>query len=117
MKLIVALIRPEKFSAVRDALSGSDVHLMTTSQVYGCGMQKGREAVYLGGSTSIEFLPKTKLEIAVNEEFVEQTVNAIVLNARTGNDGQIGDGKIFILPLEQCVRIRTGEKGPVAIGP
>ena len=117
MKYIVALIRPERFPAVKQALSGSDVHLMTTSEVRGCGMQQGHQEVYFAGKLRSELLPKIKLEIAVNDSFVEPTINAIVLSGRSGADGAIGDGKIFVFPLEECIRIRTGERGSIAIGP
>ena len=108
MKLITAIIRPEKLSTVRETLSSTDVFLMTVSDVRGCGMQGGREEVYRGQEYSVELLPKVKLEIAVNDAFVEATVDAIVQAARSGDGGSIGDGKIFICPLDDCIRIRTG---------
>jgi nitrogen regulatory protein P-II 1 len=117
MKLIIAIIRPEKLNVVREALSMSEVHLMTVTDVRGCGVQGGRQEVYRGQEHSVELLPKVKIEIAVNDTFVDATVDAIVQNARTEGSGKIGDGKIFILPMEDCVRIRTGEQGVAAIGP
>ena len=117
MKLIVAIIRPEKLNSVREALSRTDVYLMTVTDVRGCGMQGGREEVYRGQEYSVELLPKVKLEIAVNEAFVEATIDAVVTAARSSETGSIGDGKIFVLPLDDCVRIRTGERGSIAIGP
>lgn len=117
MKLIIAIIRPEKLSVVREALKAAEVNLMTVTDVRGCGTQGGRTEVYRGQEHSIELLPKVKLEIAVNDHFVDATIDAIVQHARTEGTGAIGDGKIFILPLEECIRIRTGEHGPVAIGP
>jgi nitrogen regulatory protein P-II 1 len=117
MKLIIAIIRPEKLEAVQAALAERDVYLMTVSDVRGCGRQRGLTEVYRGTEVTIRLIPKVKLEIAVNEAFVEATVEAIVHAARTEPSGQIGDGKIFVLPLEDCVRIRTGERGGVAIGP
>src|SRR6187431_1755803 len=117
MKLIVAIIRPEKLEAVQEALNRRDVYLMTVSDVRGCGRQRGATEVYRATEVQIRLLPKLKLEIAVNEAFVEATVEAIVHAARTEPSGQIGDGKIFVLPLEDCVRIRTGERGGQAIGP
>ena len=117
MKMIVAIIRPDKVEAVQEALSESEVYLMTASDVRGCGRQRGYQETYRGGKGVIRLLSKVKLEIAVNEDFVEPTVNAIMSAGRTGPEGRIGDGKIFILPLEDCIRIRTGEEGPVAIGP
>ena len=117
MKLIVAIIRPERLEAVQQALNEHDVYLMTVSDVRGCGRQRGYTEVYRGTEISVRLLPKVKLEIGVNEAFVEATIEAIVHAARTEPSGQIGDGKIFVLPLEDCVRIRTGERGGVAIGP
>src|SRR5271165_4498341 len=117
MKMVVAIIRPEKLEAVQAALNSRDVYLMTVSDVRGCGRQRGHTEVYRGSEFQVRLLPKLKLEIAVNNAFVEACVEAIVHSARTPETGQIGDGKIFVLPLEDCVRIRTGERGPEAIGP
>jgi nitrogen regulatory protein P-II 1 len=117
MKLIVAIIRPERLEAVQAALNERDVYLMTVSDVRGCGRQRGHTEVYRGTEIQMRLLPKIKLEIAVTDAFVEATVEAIVHAARTPDSGQIGDGKIFVLALENCVRIRTGESGPEAIGP
>jgi nitrogen regulatory protein P-II 1 len=117
MKLITAIIRPEKLEAVQTALSAIDVYLMTVSDVRGCGKQKGHTEVYRGTEIQVRLLPKIKLEIAVNEAFVEATVEAIVHSARTEPTGKIGDGKIFVQPLDDCIRIRTGERGSTAIGP
>ena len=116
MKLIIAIIRPEKLEAVQDALAEKEVSLMTVSNVHGCGTQRGYTEVFRGGKIPVRLLPKMKLEIAVNEDFVKPTVDAIMTAARS-EPGKIGDGKIFVLPLEQCYRIRTGETGGVAIGP
>jgi nitrogen regulatory protein P-II 2 len=116
MKMIVAIIRPEKLEAVQTALAKSDVYLMTVSDVRGCGRQRGFTEVYRGTEFQVRLLPKLKLEIAVNDAFVEAAIEAIVHAARSAT-GQIGDGKIFVLPLEDCVRIRTGERGGPAIGP
>src|SRR5207302_1720462 len=116
MKMIVAIIRPEKLEAVQAALAESYVYLMTVSDVRGCGVQGGYTEVYRGTEFKVRLLPKLKLEIAVNDAFVEATIEAIVHAARS-DTGQIGDGKIFVLPLEDCVRIRTGERGGQAIGP
>lgn len=117
VKLIVAIIRPEKLEAVQKALNERDVYLMTVSDVRGCGMQRGYTEVYRSQEFQVRLLPKLKLEIAVNEAFVEATIEAIVHSARSGETGQIGDGKIFVLPMDDCVRIRTGERGGTAIGP
>ena len=115
MKLIVAIIRPERLEAVQAALHQQDVYLMTVSDVRGCGRQRGYTEVYRGTEIQVRLLPKLKLEIAVTEPFVEATVEAIVHAARTPETGQVGDGKIFVLSLEDCIRIRTGERGPEAI--
>ena len=117
MKLIVAIIRPEKLEDVQQALNAQDVYLMTVSDVRGCGRQRGYTEVYRGTEVQIRLVPKLKLEIAVNEAFVEATIEAIVHAARTGETGNIGDGKIFVLDLHDAVRIRTGERGTDAIGP
>jgi nitrogen regulatory protein P-II 1 len=117
MKMVVAIIRPEKLEAVQAALNEREVYLMTVTDVRGCGRQRGHTEVYRGSEIQVRLLPKIKLEIAINDAFVEATVEAIVHAARTRETGQIGDGKIFVLPLEDCVRIRTGERGTEAIGP
>jgi len=117
MKLIVAIIRPERLEAVQKALAERDVYLMTVTDVRGCGRQGGYTELYRGAEFKIRLIPKLKLEIAVNEAFVEAAIEAIVHSARTPETGQIGDGKIFVLPLDDCVRIRTGERGGPAIGP
>jgi nitrogen regulatory protein P-II 2 len=117
MKMIVAIIRPEKLEAVQNALNQSDVYLMTVTDVRGCGRQRGFTEVYRGTEYQVRLLPKLKLEIAVNDAFVDATVEAILHAARTGDTGQIGDGKIFVLALDDCIRIRTGERGGSAIGP
>jgi nitrogen regulatory protein P-II 1 len=113
MKLIVAIIQPHKLEDVRQALYDSQVYLMTVSNVLGCGRQRGHTEVYRGVKEAVNLLKKVRLEIAVNEDFVEPTINAIIEGARTGN---IGDGKIFVLDLPECIRIRTGERGSKAIG-
>ena len=117
MKLIIAIIRPEKLEEVQQALNEQDVYLMTVSDVRGCGRQRGYTEVYRGTEMQIRLVPKVKLEIAVNESFAEATIEAIVHAARTGDTGNIGDGKIFVLDLHDAVRIRTGERGEAAIGP
>src|SRR5262245_32048233 len=117
MKLVTAIIRPEKLEAVQAALNERDVYLMTVTDVRGCGRQRGYTEVYRGTEFQVRLLPKLKIEIAVNDAFVEATVEAIVHAARTADTGAIGDGKIFVVPLDDCVRIRTGERGRPAIGP
>lgn len=113
MKLVVALIQPHKLEDVKKALFDADVHKMTVSTALGCGQQKGYVETYRGVIEDINLLKKTRLEIAVNQEFVEPTVKAIIKGARTG---KIGDGKIFITDLKDVIRIRTGERGKSAIG-
>lgn len=117
MKLVVAIIRPDKLEAVQAALNERDVYLMTVSDVRGCGRQRGYTEVYRGSEFQVRLLPKLKLEIAVNEAFVEATIEALLEASRSGQTGQIGDGKVFVLPMDDCVRIRTGERGVTAIGP
>jgi nitrogen regulatory protein P-II 2 len=113
MKKIEAIIQPDRLDAVKEELFKADVHKMTVSRVKGCGQQKGYTETYRGKIFKVNLLSKIKLEIAVNSEFVQVTVDAIIRGARTGN---IGDGKIFITDLPECIRIRTGEKGKNAIG-
>jgi nitrogen regulatory protein P-II 2 len=115
MKLILAIIQPARLEAVKQALSEVEVFRMTIIDVQGFGRQKGHAEVYRGHELTVNLLRKVQIQIAVNEDFVEPTVNAIMAAGRTGPEGRIGDGKIFILPLEDCLRIRTGERGPEAI--
>src|SRR3990172_202819 len=113
MKLITAMIQPEKLPDVKKALFDAQVHKMTVTNVVGAGQQKGYTESYRGAIEEVNLLKKVRLEIAVNDNFVKPTVDAIIRGARTGN---IGDGKIFIQPLEEAIRIRTGETGSEAIG-
>ncbi len=113
MKLIIAIIQPHKLDEVMDELEKAEIHLKTVSNVLGCGRQKGVTEVYRGVKEAGNLIKKVKLEIAVNDKFVEATIKAISKAAKTG---QTGDGKIFVLDLEECYRIRTGERGNVAIG-
>lgn len=113
MKLVIAIIPPHKLEEVKAELYKAEVNLITVNEVLGHGRQKGITEVYRGIKETGNLLRKVRLEIAVNDHFVEPTVKAIVKGARTG---ETGDGKIFILPLERCVRIRTGEEGREAIG-
>jgi len=113
MKMIVAVVQPEKLDAVKEALFHAEVHKMTVSRVRGCGKQMGFTEHYRGQVHSVNLLEKVRIEIAVNDAFVDETVKAIVKAAKSGN---IGDGKIFVMPLEQCIRIRTDETGSAAIG-
>ena len=113
MKLIIAYIKPEKLDDVKKSLSDAEVFRMSVTNSLGCGRQRGYVESYLGIASEINLLKKTRLEIAVNEEYVEPTVNALIEGARTGG---IGDGKIFVISLDDCIRIGSGETGPVAIG-
>ncbi len=115
MKLIIAIIQPSKLEAVKTALTEVEVFRLTVMDVQGFGRQKGQTELYRGHEFSVNLLRKVQLQIAVNEEFVEPTIQAIIRGGRTGKAGEIGDGKIFVLPLEDCVRIRTGERGGEAI--
>lgn len=115
MKLIIAIIQPTRLEAVKSALSEVEVFRLTVMDVQGFGRQKGQTEVYRGHEVTVNLLRKVQLQIAVNEEFVEPTIGAIIKGGRTGERGEIGDGKIFVLPLEDCIRIRTGERGGEAI--
>jgi nitrogen regulatory protein P-II 1 len=112
MKLIEAIIKPFKLDEVKDALNEIGIEGITVSEVKGFGRQKGHTELYRGAEYVVDFIPKVKLEIAVADELVAKVVAAIEETAKTG---RIGDGKIFVLPLEDAVRIRTGEKGDEAI--
>lgn len=113
MKLVIAIVQPEKLTDVKQALSDAKVGKMTVSNVIGCGAQGGYTENYRGAVTEVNLLDKVRFEIAVNDDFVKPTVDAVIKGARTGN---IGDGKIFVVPLEECIRVRTGETGGDAIG-
>jgi nitrogen regulatory protein P-II 2 len=113
MKLIIAYIQPHRLEQVKEALFKADVHKMSVTNSLGCGEQMGYEESYRGIKFSVNLLKKVRLEVAVNEGYVDKTVDAIIEGARTG---AIGDGKIFVVELAECVRIRTGEKGGDAIG-
>ena len=113
MKYIVAIIQPDRLDDVLQVLDEKEIHLVTVSSVMGRGRQKGVATVYRSHKEAGSLLKKVKLEIAVNEEYVKPTMEAIMSKARTG---QVGDGKIFLLDLKEVVRIRTGETGNVAIG-
>ena len=115
MKLIIAIIQPTKLEAVKVALSKVEVYRLTVMDVQGFGRQKGFTEVYRGHEFTVNLLRKIELQIAVNEDFVEPTIDAIIDAARSGPEGEIGDGKIFVLPMDDCIRIRTGERGPEAI--
>ena len=113
MRLVVAYIQPHKLEDVKKALAMADIGKMSVTNSLGCGAQMGFEESYRGVKFEVNLLKKIRLEIAINEEFLEKTIETIISAARTG---EIGDGKIFVLNLEDCIRIRTGEKGKDAIG-
>jgi nitrogen regulatory protein P-II 2 len=113
MKLIIAIIKPDRLEAVKDELYKAEVNLITVTEVLGHGRQMGVTEVYRGVKEMGNLLRKVQLLIAVNDDFVELTIQAII---RGGKTGEIGDGKIFVLPLEECIRIRTQESGGKAIG-
>ncbi len=113
MKLVIAIIQPDKLEEVKEELYKVEINLITVSEVLGHGRQKGVAEIYRGAKETGNLLRKVRLEIAVNENFVEPTIKAIVKGAKTG---ETGDGKIFILDLKECIRIRTEERGGVAIG-
>ena len=113
MKYIIAVIQPDRLDSVMSLLEQKEIHLVTVSNVVGRGRQKGIAEVYRSHKEAGNLLKKVKLEIAVNEDFVGAAIEAITAGGRTG---QVGDGKIFVLDLHQCVRIRTGETGGTAIG-
>jgi nitrogen regulatory protein P-II 2 len=115
MKLILAIIQPQRLEAVKEALNKVEVFRLTVVDVQGFGRQKGRSETFRGHEVITNLVRKVQLQIAVNEDFVEPTVNAIMEAGRTGPEGRIGDGKIFIVPLKDVIRIRTGERGPEAI--
>jgi nitrogen regulatory protein P-II 2 len=112
MKLVVAVIKPFKLDEVRDALTRIGVHGMTVNEVKGYGRQKGHMEIYRGAEYAVNFLPKLRIEVAVSSAVLDQAMDAIAAAAKTG---QIGDGKIFVAPLEHAVRIRTGETGDNAL--
>ncbi len=113
MKLIIAYIQPEKLNAVKQALYDGGIYKLSVTNALGCGQQKGYHESYRGVDIEVNLLKKVRIEIAVNDDFTDKTIDTIISGARSGN---IGDGKIFVLDLPECIRIRTGEKGNQAIG-
>lgn len=113
MKKVEAVIQPEALESVKEALFEAEIHKMTVHRVRGCGQQRGYKESYRGKIYQVNLLEKVKIEVAVNESFVQSCIDAIIKGARSGN---IGDGKIFVTSLDRCVRIRTGEEGNDAIG-
>lgn len=115
MKLIIAIIQPNQLESVKSALSEVEVFRLTLMDCQGFGRQHGKSEVYGEDEFAANLRRKVQLQIAVNEAFVEPTIEAIIRGGRTGEQGELGDGKIFVLPMDDCVRIRTGERGPEAI--
>ena len=113
MKLITAFIQPEKLNAVKQSLFDAEIFKLSVTNALGCCQQKGYHESYRGADIEVNLLKKVRIEIAVNDEFVQPTIDAIIKGARSG---KIGDGKIFVTELTECIRIRTGEKGKEAIG-
>jgi len=113
MKLVIAIIQPHKLDDVMKALDEKEIFLKTVSNVLGCGRQKGVSEVYRGVREAGNLIKKVRLEIGVNDQYLQPTIDAITKAAQTG---KMGDGKIFVMELTECIRIRTGEKGNVAIG-
>lgn len=113
MKLVVAYVQPNKLNDVKQSLSEAQITKMSVTNALGCGQQRGFHESYRGAEVEVNLLKKVRFEIAVNEDYVQPTIDAIIKGAKTG---QIGDGKIFVLDLVECIRIRTGERGNAAIG-
>lgn len=113
MKLITAYIQPERLNAVKQELYKKEIYKLSVTNALGCGQQKGYHESYRGVDVEVNLLKKIRIELAVNEEFLSETIDAIIAGARTGT---IGDGKIFVTELSECIRIRTGEKGKDAVG-
>jgi len=113
VKLIIAYVQPHKLNDVKQELYKAEVYKISVTNAMGCGQQKGYHESYRGVDIEVNLLKKVRIEIAVNDNFVKPTVDAIIKGARTG---EIGDGKIYVVPMEDCIRIRTGETGSVAIG-
>jgi len=112
MKLVIAVIKPFKLDEVREALTEAGIHGLTVEEVKGFGRQKGHTELYRGAEYVVDFLPKVKLSLAVSDEMVESAVETIIKSAKTG---KVGDGKIFITAIEECIRIRTNETGEAAL--
>ena len=115
MKLIIAIIQPAKLEAVKEALGRVEVFRLTVMDVQGFGRQKGHTEIFRGNEFTTNLLRKVEIQVAVNDDYTEKTINAILEAGRSSETGRVGDGKIFVLQIEDCVRIRTGERGPEAI--
>ena len=113
MKLLIAYIQPEKLNAVKQALFKRKIYKLSVTNALGCGQQMGYTEIYRGSDIEVNLLKKVRIEVAINKDFIEAAIEGIIEGARSGN---IGDGKIFILDMTECIRIRTGEKGNDAIG-
>jgi nitrogen regulatory protein P-II 2 len=113
MKLVIAYIQPERLTAVKQALFKRDIFKLSVTNALGCGQQMGYTEIYRGSDIEVNLLKKIRIEVAINKEYIESTIEGIIEGARSGN---IGDGKIFIMDMADCVRIRTGERGNGAIG-
>ena len=113
MKLIIAYIQPDRLNAVKQSLFDREIYKISVTNALGCGQQGGYIHMYRGATEEVTLHKKMRLAIAVNDDYIEKTIEAIIEGARTGD---IGDGKIFVRPMDECVRIRTGERGPAAIG-
>ena len=113
MKLIIAYIQPERLNDVKQALYRAEVYKISVTNALGCGEEKGYHETYRGVDIEVDLLKKVRLEIAINEDYLAAALEAIISGAKTGS---IGDGKIFVLPMEECIRIRTGDRGRAAIG-
>ena len=111
VKLVIAIVQPSKLENIKQCLSEVNVFRLTVLDVQGFGRQRGHAETYRGHEIGVNLLRKVQLQIAVNDDFVESTIEAIMKGGRSGEDGEIGDGKIFVLPMDECVRIRTGERG------
>lgn len=115
MKLIIAVVQPNRLEAIKQALAEVEVFRLTVMDVQGFGRQRGQTEIYRGHEFTVDLLRKVQLMIGVNDEFLQPTVDAIIKGGRSGPAGEVGDGKVFVLPLEDCIRIRTGERGGEAI--
>jgi nitrogen regulatory protein PII len=115
MKMVVAIIRHEHLQQVQDVLDECGVSGLTVTEVKGCGAQRGYTEKYRGTAVNISLRPRIKVEAVMRQEIVDRVVDRLIPAARTGDEGEVGDGKIFVLPVEQAVRIRTGEKGPETV--
>lgn len=115
MKLVTGIIRPQRLEAVKDGLARAGVHGLTVTDVQGAGRQRGHTEIYRGHEYQVDLVAKVKVEVAVPDEQVDDVVEIILHSARSGSEGQIGDGKVFIVTVDEVVRIRTGERGDAAL--